>query len=63
VHWFVAGFVTDDDVRKKEEGLRRAILRDGQVRVKANAQPEVAQVGGMHTFVPHFCTNRFVFIC
>jgi hypothetical protein len=20
-------------------------------------------VGGMHTFVPHFCTNRFVFIC
>ncbi|CAM5999521.1 unnamed protein product [Sphagnum balticum] len=37
------GFVTDDDVRKKEEGLRRAILRDGQVRVKANAQPEVAQ--------------------
>jgi hypothetical protein len=38
-----SGFVTDDDVRKKEVGLRRAILRDGQVRVKANAQPEVAQ--------------------
>ncbi len=40
----MAGFVTDDDVRKKEDGLRRAILRDGEVRVKAYAQPEVSQV-------------------
>ncbi len=54
--------MTDDDVRKKEEGLRRAIFRDGQVWAKVNAQPEVAQVGGMHNFTLHFCTNRFVFI-
>ncbi len=56
----MAGFVTDDDVRKKEVGLRRAILRDGQVRVKANAQPEVAQV---EECTPSFLTFVQIVLC
>lgn len=38
-----SGFVTDDEVKRREQALRRALLKDPVVRVKANAQPEVAQ--------------------
>ena len=39
-----SGFVTDDEVKRREQALRRALLRDPVVRVKPDAQPEVAQV-------------------
>lgn len=39
-----AGFVTDDIVKRKEQKLRRALKNDIKVRVKGEAQPEVAQV-------------------
>ncbi|KAG0560532.1 hypothetical protein M758_10G183100 [Ceratodon purpureus] len=38
-----SGFVTDDEVKRREQALRRALLKDPVVRVKADAQPEVAQ--------------------
>lgn len=39
-----SGFVTDEEVQRREQALRRALLKDAVVRVKAGAQPEVAQV-------------------
>jgi hypothetical protein len=39
-----SGFVTDDEVKRREQALRRALLKDPVVRVKPAAQPEVAQV-------------------
>lgn len=38
-----SGFVTDDEVKRREQALRRALLKDPVVRVKADTQPEVAQ--------------------
>jgi len=39
-----SGFVTDGEVQRREKALRRALLKDPVVRVKPDAQPEVAQV-------------------
>lgn len=44
-----SGFVTDDEVKRREQALRRALLKDPVVRVKADAQPEVAQVIFYHS--------------
>lgn len=40
-----AGYVSDNDVKNREQALRRALLKDPVVRVKLGAQPEVSQVG------------------
>jgi len=39
-----SGFVTDGEVQRREQALRRALLKDPVVRVLPDAQPEVAQV-------------------
>lgn len=39
-----SGFVSDDEVKRRELALRRALLKDPVVRIKPDAQPEVAQV-------------------
>jgi len=38
-----SGFVTDGEVQRREQALRRALLKDPVVRVLPDAQPEVAQ--------------------
>jgi hypothetical protein len=38
-----SGFVNDDEVKRRELALRRALLKDPVVRIKPDAQPEVAQ--------------------
>lgn len=42
---FDTGFVTDEDVKRREAKLRNALHSDGQFRVKEDASVEVAQVG------------------
>lgn len=57
-----SGFVTDDEVKRREQALRRALLKDPVVRVKANAQPEVAQVLELSNFlIPHFDSATLLF--
>lgn len=38
-----SGFVTDQEVDRRERSLRSALARDPEVRVKADATPEIAQ--------------------
>jgi len=38
-----SGYVSDNDVKNREQALRRALLKDPVLRVKLGAQPEVSQ--------------------
>jgi hypothetical protein len=38
-----SGFVTDQEVDRRERSLKSALARDPEVRVKADATPEIAQ--------------------
>lgn len=39
-----SGFVTDDEVKRRESKLREALKKDGQFQVKEGTSVEVAQV-------------------